>query len=150
MVRTVFRRTRERELIMDHVQSIKGHFTAEDLVFSLAQRRKRVSRATVYRTLELLFDRGVLWRVHVGERGAVYEFAQGRAPHAHLYCLCCGRLSDYSVTLLDGLPEQVWKDARFQTDHLSLRICGYCQPCRRRAAKKTPSLKAARKGKSRK
>jgi Fur family transcriptional regulator, ferric uptake regulator len=134
---------------MDHVQSMKGHFTAEDLVFSLGRQRKRVSRATVYRTLELLLDRGVLWRVHVGERGAVYEFAGGRAPHAHLYCLGCGRLSDYPLARLDRLPEQVWKEAQFQTDHLSLRICGYCQSCRRRTAKKPPSLKAGRKGKSR-
>jgi Fur family ferric uptake transcriptional regulator len=116
---------------------MKGHFTAEDLLLSLARRGKTVSRATVYRTLELLLDRGVLQRVQVGEGGALYELVKGRAPHAHLYCLGCARLWDYPLAMLGQLPQQVLRDARFQADHLLLRICGYCQPCRVRAAKKS-------------
>lgn len=140
---TVSRRSRERELIWDQVQTMKGHFTAEELVFSLARQRKRVSRATVYRTLDLLLDRGVLLRVQVGEGGALYELGRSRPPHAHLYCLGCGRLSDYPLAMLSQLPRRVLRDTRFQTDHLLLRICGYCQPCRLRLAKK----KRLRRGK---
>jgi len=131
------RRSRERELIWDHVQTMRGHFTADDLLVSLGRHAKPVSRATVYRALELLMARGVVQRVQLGEGGALYELAKGRPPHAHLYCLGCGRLWDYPLAMLGQLPQQVLRNARFQTDHLLLRICGYCEPCRVRAEKRS-------------
>ena len=57
------RHTRERELIFDFVETLHGHFSADDLFFGLHHRGQRVSRATVYRTLDLLVDRGMLQRV---------------------------------------------------------------------------------------
>jgi len=122
------RRTRERELLLDRLASLPGHFSADDLV--LALRRDRVSRATVYRTLDLLVDQGVLQRVTLDEQGARYEVIHGRAPHAHLFCLGCGRLTDYTVPLLGELPRQVRRQTGFVAEHLLLRVCGYCQRCR--------------------
>ncbi len=129
------RRTRERELILDRLPTLPGHFSAEDLASAL--RRERVSRATVYRTLDLLVDQGLLQRVHLDEKGACYEMIRGRAPHAHLYCLGCGRLSDYPLPMLARLSGRVERQEGFHAEHLLLRICGYCQQCRARGVKKS-------------
>ncbi|MCL6481537.1 MAG: hypothetical protein K6U02_07395, partial [Firmicutes bacterium] len=55
--------------------------------------------------------------------------------HAHLYCLGCGRLSDYPLPLLLHLPEQVRREQGFAAEHLLFRICGYCRACRARQLK---------------
>lgn len=136
------KRTRERELILDRLPSLPGHFSAEDLWMSLAQQAKRVSRATVYRTLDLLVDRGVLQRVHLDEQGARYELILGRTQHAHLYCLECGRLEDFPLAILGKLPARVRKEAGFESEHLVLRICGHCAKCRRRGAGKVSAKTA--------
>ncbi|MCL6565375.1 MAG: transcriptional repressor [Acidobacteriia bacterium] len=124
------RRTRERELILDRLPTLPGHFSADDVVYAL--RRHGVSRATVYRTLDLLVEQGFLQRVHLDAGGARYEIIHNRAPHAHLYCLGCGRLSDYPLPLLLHLPEQVRRKQGFAAEHLLFRICGYCRACRAR------------------
>ncbi|MGB6481863.1 MAG: transcriptional repressor [Candidatus Acidiferrales bacterium] len=131
------RRTRERELIFDFVETLHGHFSADDLLFGLHHRGKRVSRATIYRTLDLLADRGVLQRVPVDEGGFVYEHIHGRSQHAHLFCLSCGKLTDYPMPPLGRLPQRVRQKAGFEMEHLLLRVCGYCKGCRHRAPHKT-------------
>ncbi|MFZ0334134.1 MAG: Fur family transcriptional regulator [Candidatus Acidiferrales bacterium] len=128
------RRTRERELIFDYVETLHGHFSADDLHFGLHHRGKRVSRATIYRTLDLLVDEGVLQRVPVDEGGFVYEHIHGRSQHAHLFCLACGKLVDYPMPMLGRLPQRVRQEAGFQMEHVLLRVCGYCKRCRSRAS----------------
>ena len=124
------RRTAERELILDLLPHLPGHFSAEDVLRGV--RAAGVSRATVYRTLDFLAARGILQRVHLGEPGTRYEVIAGRDPHAHLLCLGCGELSDYPLPLLERLPESVRRRKGFAVEHLLVRLCGYCRKCRAR------------------
>lgn len=145
-LRRLPRRTRERELILDRLPSLPGHFSADDVFGAL--RRHGVSRATVYRTLDLLVEQGVLQRVHLDDGGARFEIIHGRAPHAHLYCLSCGRLTDYPLPFLLQLPERVMRQKGFAAEHLLFRICGYCRDCRARQRSRgnqKPKAKRARK-----
>ncbi|MGH9602315.1 MAG: Fur family transcriptional regulator [Terriglobales bacterium] len=122
------RRTQERELILDFLPNLPGHFSAEDLLTGL--KTAGVSRATVYRTLDFLVSKGVLQRVHLGEEGARYELIAGRDRHAHLLCVGCGELSDYPLPLLKRLPGLVHRRRGFVVEHLLVRLCGYCRKCR--------------------
>ena len=122
--------TQERELVLDGLMLMPGHFGAEDVVFALRKHGRRVSRATVYRTLDLLVHSGVLQRLGVDHGGWQYEVMQGRTPHAHLYCVKCGKLEDYVVPGLDDLHVRVRRETRFQPQHHVLRICGICEDCR--------------------
>ncbi len=121
------RRTEERELILDFLPSLPGHFSAEDLLKGL--KTAGVSRATVYRTLDFLVTKGILQRVQLGEEGARYELIAGRERHAHLLCLGCGELSDYPLPLLKRLPGMVARRKGFAVEHLLVRLCGYCRKC---------------------
>jgi Fur family ferric uptake transcriptional regulator len=123
------RLTHERELVLDGVMAMAGHFGAEDLVFALRQGGRRVSRATVYRTLDLLVDAGLLQRLSVDEGGWQYEVMHGRAAHAHLYCVKCGKLVDYPVAGLEELHARVQRETKFKPQHHVLRICGICDAC---------------------
>ena len=118
----VARRTAERELILDLLPHLPGHFGAEDVLAEV--KRAGVSRATVYRTLDFLVARGVLQRVHLGEAGARYEVIAGRDQHAHLLCLGCGELSDYPLPLLERLPAAVRRRQGFAVEHLLVRQIG--------------------------
>ncbi|MCI0355768.1 MAG: transcriptional repressor [Acidobacteria bacterium] len=122
------RRTEERELILDFLPNLPGHFSAEDLLTGL--KTAGVSRATVYRTLDFLVAKGILQRVHLGEEGARYELIAGRDRHAHLLCVGCGELSDYPLPLLKRLPGMVARRKGFAVEHLLVRLCGYCRRCR--------------------
>ncbi|MGH9556583.1 MAG: Fur family transcriptional regulator [Terriglobales bacterium] len=133
------RRTEERELILDFLPNLPGHFSAEDLLSGL--RTSGVSRATVYRALEFLVAKGVLQRVHLGEEGARYELIAGRDRHAHLLCVGCGELSDYPLPLLKRLPGMVQRRKGFAVEHLLVRLCGYCRKCR--AKKFTKALQSS-------
>jgi Fur family ferric uptake transcriptional regulator len=124
------RRTQERELILDFLPNLPGHFSADDLLNGL--RKEGVSRATVYRTLDFLVAKGILQRVHLGEEGARYELIAGRPRHAHLLCVGCGELSDYPLPLLARLPGTVARRKGFAVEHLLVRLCGYCRKCRAR------------------
>ena len=129
------RRTEERELILDFLPNLPGHFSAEDLWAGL--RKAGVSRATVYRTLDFLVTNGILQRVHLGEEGARYELIAGRDRHAHLLCVGCGELSDYPLPLLKHLPGMVQRRKGFAVEHLLVRLCGYCRKCRRKKLNKS-------------
>src|SRR5215510_14035679 len=79
--------TRERQIILDEVESHGGHFGADDLYLTLHRRRIPVSRATVYRTLEHLVASGLVQKIYVSDhtqRKALYEHAHGRKHHEHM------------------------------------------------------------------
>lgn len=127
--RRTVRLTRERELVLDRALGIAGHFGPEDVLFALRKQGRQVSRATVYRTLDLLVDSGVLQRVSVDRAGAQYEVMQGRTPHAHLYCVRCGKLEDFPVPALADLHNRVTRETKFQPHHHVVRVCGICEAC---------------------
>lgn len=146
------RRTAERELILDLLPHLPGHFSAEDVLGGV--KSSGVSRATVYRTLDFLVARGILQRVHLGEPGARYEVIAGRDQHAHLLCLGCGELTDYPLPLLQRLPAAVRRRQGFAVEHLLVRLCGYCHKCRAKQSKgfstknKNPNKRRMSHGKS--
>ena len=129
LARRRVRLTQERELVLDGVMAMGGHFGVEDLVFALRKGGRRVSRATVYRTLDLLVDAGLLQRLSADEGGWQYEVMQGRTAHAHLYCVRCGKLADYPVSGLEELHARVQRETKFKPQHHVLRICGICADC---------------------
>jgi len=125
--------TRERQTILDGIDSLRGHFTADDLHLAIVRRKALVSRATVYRTLEHLVASGIVQKVYVSDhdRGkALYERAHGRAHHEHMNCVRCGRIVEFSDEALEKRQEHVCRRLGFKPMRHSLRIEGICRGCR--------------------
>ena len=90
--------TRERELILEEVVRLEGHFQPDDLLVRFRRRGMPVSRATIYRALDLLVDVGLVHRETFRGRGALFERAhrvQGHSHHDHLQCNVCGTLFEF-------------------------------------------------------
>ncbi len=121
--------TEERKLIIDEMLSSQRHFEPEELVEHLRQKGKRVSRATVYRTLELLIEGGLVKKVCLGEHCFRYEHILGRKNHSHMVCLKCGALIEFSDEMIDQRQKWLSEQQGFEVLSRCFQIFGYCKNC---------------------
>ena len=122
--------TRERKLILDKVFSIDGHSEADEIFLRLKKDKKDVSRATVYRTLGLLVDSGLVRKVYLGEDHIHYEHTFGHTHHDHLVCLKCGKVIEFSDKKIEKLQSSVCQENGFKELSHTVQIFGYCKGCR--------------------
>jgi Fur family ferric uptake transcriptional regulator len=124
--------TQQRRILIDHVFQRHDHFDAEELILNLARLPEggKVSRPTVYRTLNELVDSGLLRRMNLGGR-AVYEHDYGYPQHDHLYCKQCQRLIEFQSPELIALRDAVARENSFRVTSHRLIITGICETCQR-------------------
>lgn len=122
--------TPERQLILKEVFSTHRHFEVDDLFVRMRRRDKRISCSTIYRTLRLLVECGLLREVIFGERHSHYEHVLGHEHHDHLLCLGCKRVIEFRNSSIESLQERVCREHEFQPRGHRLQITGYCRKCR--------------------
>jgi len=130
------RLTSEREAILDEVIKLKGHFDPEELHYSLRNKGKNVSRASVYRTIPLMVEAGILEQVERTHTHAHYEAAFGDSHHDHMLCLHCGSVVEFYSEELEKLQEKVCQDQGFECLAHTLEIKGYCAKCQKKMQNK--------------
>jgi Fur family transcriptional regulator, ferric uptake regulator len=108
----------------------RGHFDADGLYLKLRARDEKVSRATVYRTLDLLVEAGFLCKM-LTENQAVYEVVKGRGHHDHLVCTACGSTLEVFSDALERAQEELCHQHGFLPASHSLRVEGLCAACRK-------------------
>ena len=123
------RRTTERYAILNRIMNINGHFTVEELQQLLDIDGFRVSRSTVYNTIELLIEAKLLRR-HVFE-GMQAQYERITLPHTHLICTSCGKIKEVRDPNLAAFMNARRFNA-FNTDHYSLYVYGTCSTCARK------------------
>ncbi len=121
--------TRQRRAVLAVAVAMEGHFEADELHRRLQEAGSRTSKATVYRTLELLVASGVLRQVSLGERHAHYEHAFGHRHHDHLVCIHCGRVIEFSSPRLERMQKEICREHRFTPLGHRMRIMGLCRKC---------------------
>lgn len=135
------RSTRERHTILEEIMDGDGHFDADEFYTRLKNKGSKVSRATIYNTLDLLVECGLISKYSFGQSHARYEKAFGRPRHDHLICLECGEITEFVNERLIKLQEDVCKENGFRLQSASLQIFGTCSKCQ-------PNLSNARKHRS--
>lgn len=118
--------TRSRDLVVQVVGTFKKHFDAEDLLSELHRRRLRVSRATVYRVLDLLVHAGLLKKVVLSSRVARYEISEGRTHHAHIICTTCNRIIEFKSPQIEETIERICREHGLKDYELTIEIVGTC------------------------
>jgi Fur family ferric uptake transcriptional regulator len=129
----------QRDLVR-YVFAKHNHFDADNLIDELKKAGLRMSRATVYRTLNKLVDAGLLRRLELGPR-TFFEHDYGYPQHEHLVCERCHRIIEFQSASLDNLLRDVSSSHQFQSSGHTLIIRGTCADCNRaRVAKRRLDL----------
>ncbi len=126
------RLTRQRAAILEVLaEHSHQHLTADEIHGKVRDLEPSVGLATVYRTLDLLVEMGLVSKISFGEDAYRYELASTREhQHHHLVCLRCNRVEEVRADLLHRLEEMVEKTYGFSvTDH-RLQFFGICRHCR--------------------
>ena len=123
------RSTRERFLLLEEIMKTNGHFDADELYASLIAKGLKASRATVYNTLDLLVDCGLISKYRFGENHSRYEKAFGRPRHDHLICLECGDIIEFVNEKLTRIQKEVCEEKKFRMQNSTLQIFGICSKC---------------------
>ena len=121
------RRTVQREAIIDAAFGTHEHFTAEELLTMARRIEKSVSRATVYRTLPLLVQSGLLHELDFGADTKIYDpnFVE-RPAHNHLICVDCDKIIEFEDTNIELLENCISRRLGFSPSSKAVKIEGHC------------------------
>ncbi|MFA6034634.1 MAG: transcriptional repressor [Myxococcota bacterium] len=125
--------TAERQRLLQVICDTKGHFKPDELVRKARESGIKLSTATIYRSLSLLVEAGIIRRTGIQDDtsrgGAFYEHIWGRAHHDHLVCVKCGKRVEFFYPAIDVLQEAAAKEHGFMLLRHHLELMGLCPEC---------------------
>ena len=124
--------TAERTALVREIFASHYHFEADELLFKMKDKGLKISRATVYRTLELLVKSGLVRRVHLGENHYHYEHVRGDSHHDHLICTTCGGVIEFHDEELERRQREICHRKKFKPTFHNLQILGICDSCQKK------------------
>jgi len=133
-----YRITAPREAILDVLSKSNKHLSAEDIYIKIHTRYPGVGLTTIYRTLDILANMGLIVKFDFGDGRARYELVKGpkgKEHHHHLICTNCNRIIDYTdfmdeeIKLLERTEKELSKKYNFKTTNYLIRFYGLCEKC---------------------
>ncbi|MEU5876619.1 transcriptional repressor [Spirillospora sp. NPDC047279] len=123
-----YRVTPQRQLVLEAVTALE-HGTPEEICAEVQRTARGVNISTIYRTLELLEELGLVKHAHLGHGPPNYHLAE-EAEHIHLVCRGCETVHDVDPKVAAGLAGVLERDFGFETDVHHLTVFGRCKNCR--------------------
>jgi Fur family ferric uptake transcriptional regulator len=124
------KRSSKREQIVNVFLRQEGHLSADDLVDLIRKEDQRISRATVYRTLQWMVDAGIARKVDFGEGRFRFEHSYRQPRHFHLICKTCHRSFEFLSSDIEALVEEIAAARSFSASQSVVQIYGTCEQCR--------------------
>lgn len=120
--------TSQRKLLLNLIKKAGGHISAKELYRRANRRNESISLATVYRSLQLFKDLGLVEERRLGQVYCNYEM-KGSVEHQHLVCRSCGKVIEFESPLIRRLVEALKHEHGFNLVKVELYMEGYCQEC---------------------
>lgn len=124
------RNTPERERVIRMIFATHEHFDVDGLYSLLRRRKEKLSRATLYRTIPLLIESGLLQEAYVEDGHMHYEHIYGHERHSHLRCLGCGGLVEFAEQSMAERARAVAERYEFFVTGHRVEVYGYCPKCK--------------------
>ena len=124
--------TVQRRLLLQLIRNASGHIDAKELYRRASSKDESISLATVYRSLRLFQELGLVEERRLGQSSHHYEIRQP-AEHQHFVCRDCGKVIEFQNPLVDKLVDTVQAEQGFIVTKAEFYLEGYCQQCRKAA-----------------
>jgi Fur family ferric uptake transcriptional regulator len=124
------KRSSKRDVIVNVFLRQEGHFSADDVVDIIRREDHRISRATVYRTLQWMVEAGIARKVDFGEGRFRFEHSYRHPRHFHLICKTCNQSSEFLSSDIEALIEEIAGARNFSAAQSVVQIYGQCETCR--------------------
>jgi Fur family ferric uptake transcriptional regulator len=121
--------TSERLALLEEIYRQHGHIDAEEILAGLKASGQKVSRATVYRNLELLVECGLVQRQRLGRNRFLYEHVHAGQNHDHLACRDCGRVVEFVSPSIQAMLNEICRAHGFSREARQIQIFSLCEAC---------------------
>jgi Fur family transcriptional regulator, ferric uptake regulator len=126
-----YRLTPQRQLVLQAVEHLT-HGTPDEVLTEVQRTASGVNISTVYRTLELLEELGLVTHTHLGHGAPTYHAISADAGHLHLVCRDCGQVIETPVNVADSMVATLTEQYGFETDVTHVALFGRCSRCQNR------------------
>jgi Fur family ferric uptake transcriptional regulator len=133
LAKAQLKQSRQRNYIIEEFLQLDSHVSAEDLYSRLKNTEHNPGLATVYRTLNLLKEAGLVDQKQFADGKSVFEVLDPKSHHDHLICVSCHKVQEFANEEIEALQKQVANRYNFRLTHHTLDMFGLCADCQKKS-----------------
>jgi Fur family ferric uptake transcriptional regulator len=129
------RLTSQRRLLLEVLAECEDHLDAEAIYDLARERDPNISLATVYRTLKMLKEAGMVQERHLDREGQKHHYEMAAKAHYHFTCLECGQVIEFESSLIERAGDDLAEELQVEVVHTRVHLDGYCPDCKQKISK---------------